>query len=45
MGSSMEESFRLGQALYEAVVYDEDGQLLTGSLMNYALRGPPISRA
>ena len=27
----------LGQALYEEVVYDENGQLLTGSLMNYAL--------
>ena len=27
----------LGQALYEEVVYDEHGQLLTGSLMDYAL--------
>ena len=27
----------LGQALFEEVVYDEDGQLLTGSLMDYAL--------
>jgi carbon-monoxide dehydrogenase large subunit len=27
----------LGQALFEEVVYDENGQLLTGSLMNYAL--------
>jgi carbon-monoxide dehydrogenase large subunit len=27
----------MGQALFEEVVYDEDGQLLTGSLMNYAL--------
>jgi carbon-monoxide dehydrogenase large subunit len=27
----------LGQALYEAVVYDENGQLLTGSLMDYAV--------
>jgi carbon-monoxide dehydrogenase large subunit len=27
----------LGQALYEGVVYDENGQLVTGSLMNYAL--------
>ncbi len=27
----------LGQALYEEVVYDENGQLLTGSLMDYAL--------
>ena len=25
-----------GQALWEGVVYDEDGQLLTGSLMDYA---------
>ncbi len=27
----------LGQALFEEVMYDEDGQLLTGSLMDYAL--------
>lgn len=27
----------LGQALWEGVVYDENGQLLTGSLMDYAL--------
>src|SRR5207248_11136640 len=27
----------IGQALYEGVVYDENGQLLTGSLMDYAL--------
>ena len=27
----------LGQALYEQVVYDDHGQLLTGSLMDYAL--------
>ncbi|MEE8326979.1 MAG: molybdopterin cofactor-binding domain-containing protein, partial [candidate division NC10 bacterium] len=27
----------LGQALFEEVVYDENGQLLTGSLMDYAL--------
>lgn len=27
----------LGQALYEGVVYDDDGQLLTGSLMDYAI--------
>jgi carbon-monoxide dehydrogenase large subunit len=27
----------LGQALYEEVVYDENGQLLTSSLMDYAL--------
>lgn len=27
----------VGQALFEAVVYDSDGQLLTGSFMDYAL--------
>jgi carbon-monoxide dehydrogenase large subunit len=27
----------LGQALYEEIVYDENGQLVTGSLMDYAL--------
>src|SRR5262249_57675368 len=27
----------IGTALTEAVVYDEDGQLLTGSLMDYAI--------
>lgn len=27
----------VGQALWEGVVYNEDGQLLTGSLMDYAL--------
>jgi carbon-monoxide dehydrogenase large subunit len=27
----------LGQALYEEVVYDEQGQLITGTLMDYAL--------
>src|SRR2546421_73066 len=27
----------IGQALYEEVVYDEQGQLLTGELMDYAL--------
>ncbi|MBM4264164.1 MAG: xanthine dehydrogenase family protein molybdopterin-binding subunit [Deltaproteobacteria bacterium] len=27
----------LGQALYEAVVYDDNGQLTTGSLMDYAV--------
>ncbi|MBI3064402.1 MAG: xanthine dehydrogenase family protein molybdopterin-binding subunit [Deltaproteobacteria bacterium] len=27
----------MGQALFEEVVYDENGQLLTGSLMDYAL--------
>jgi carbon-monoxide dehydrogenase large subunit len=27
----------IGQALYEGVVYDEEGQLLTGSMMDYTL--------
>ena len=27
----------MGQALYEQIVYDEQGQLLTGTLMDYAL--------
>jgi carbon-monoxide dehydrogenase large subunit len=27
----------LGQALYEELIYEEDGRLATGSLMNYAL--------
>jgi len=27
----------IGQALYEQVVYDENGQLITGSLMDYAV--------
>ena len=27
----------IGQALYEGVVYDESGQLVTGSLMDYAV--------
>jgi carbon-monoxide dehydrogenase large subunit len=27
----------IGQAMYEEVVYDENGQLLTGTLMDYAL--------
>ena len=27
----------IGQALWEEVVYDEDGQLITGSLMDYAV--------
>ncbi|HEY3128483.1 MAG TPA: molybdopterin cofactor-binding domain-containing protein, partial [Acidobacteriota bacterium] len=27
----------MGQALFEEVIYDENGQLLTGSLMSYAL--------
>ncbi len=29
----------IGQALYEEVIYDEQGQLLSGSLMDYALPG------
>ncbi|HLW01540.1 MAG TPA: xanthine dehydrogenase family protein molybdopterin-binding subunit [Ktedonobacterales bacterium] len=29
----------IGQALFEEVVYDEQGQLLSGSLMDYALPG------
>ena len=28
---------RIGQALYEQVVYDEDGQLVTGTFVDYAL--------
>jgi aerobic carbon-monoxide dehydrogenase large subunit len=39
----------LGQALLERIVYDEHGQLLTGSLMDYALpradQIPPITLA
>ena len=27
----------LGQAMYEEVVYDEQGQLVTGTLMDYAM--------
>jgi carbon-monoxide dehydrogenase large subunit len=27
----------IGQALYEGAVYDEDGQILTGTLMEYAI--------
>ncbi len=35
----------IGQALLEACVYDRDnGQLLTGSLMDYACRAPTICR-
>src|SRR5438034_3410652 len=30
----------IGQALHEEVVYDENGQLLTGSLMDYAIPRP-----
>ncbi len=29
--------FGIGQALYERVHYDEDGQLVTGTFVNYAL--------
>lgn len=39
----------IGQALLEQIVYDEEGQLLTGSLMDYALPRasdlPPIDAA
>jgi aerobic carbon-monoxide dehydrogenase large subunit len=35
----------MGQALFEEVIYDENGQLLTSSLMNYALpRGANLPR-
>ena len=27
----------IGQALYEQIVYDEDGQLVTGTFVDYAL--------
>ncbi|HYF24752.1 MAG TPA: xanthine dehydrogenase family protein molybdopterin-binding subunit [Baekduia sp.] len=30
-------AFAIGQALYEQVVYDEDGQLVTGTFVDYAL--------
>lgn len=30
-------AYGIGQALYEHVVYDDDGQLVTGSFVNYAL--------
>jgi len=30
----------IGQALMERVVFDQDGQFLTGSFMDYALRAP-----
>ena len=37
-GRSTAAWFRVfGQALYEEVVYDENGQLVTGTLMDYAL--------
>jgi carbon-monoxide dehydrogenase large subunit len=32
----------LAQALYEEVVYDENGQLITGSLMDYAMPKPTM---
>jgi carbon-monoxide dehydrogenase large subunit len=32
----------LAQTLYEEVVYDENGQLLTGSLMDYAMPKAPM---
>ena len=35
----------VGQALYEFMAYDEDGQLLSGSLMDYTCHGPMICRA
>ena len=38
----------LGEALLESLVYDDDGQLLTATLMDYALPGPttfPRSRS
>ena len=31
------ESFRVGAVLWEGAVYDEDGQLLTGTMLDYAL--------
>ena len=35
----------IGQALWEGAVYDDDGQLLTGSMMDYALpKASPASR-
>jgi aerobic carbon-monoxide dehydrogenase large subunit len=32
----------LAQTLYEEVVYDENGQLITGSLMDYAMPKAPM---
>ena len=37
MARKEDERLVLGQALYENIVYDEYGQLLSGSLMDYAL--------
>ena len=34
----------VGQALCEGAVYDKDGQLVTGSFMDYACRAPTICR-
>ena len=34
----------IGQALYEQVVYDEDGQLVTGTFVDYALPTAPRCR-
>ena len=34
----------VGQALLEGAIYDKDGQLVTGSFMDYACRGRTISR-
>jgi carbon-monoxide dehydrogenase large subunit len=34
----------IGQALRECTVYDEQGQLLTGSYMDYAMPGPKMRR-
>jgi carbon-monoxide dehydrogenase large subunit len=31
----------IAQALYEGVVYDEDGTLITGSMVDYMIPGPP----
>ena len=35
----------IGQAMIEEAVYSEEGQLLTGSFMDYALPRRPTSRA
>lgn len=32
----------VAQALFEEVIYDENGQLLTNNLMNYAVPNPPM---
>jgi carbon-monoxide dehydrogenase large subunit len=34
-------AFGIGNTLFEALVYDADGQLLTGTLMDYALPYAP----